>query len=81
MENSRKELFKHEGKEYEIIVALSSEGCRVKAMINGKAVNNLTYSVDFATASAYNDKFGETAVERLIGSAKQDIIDGWVFGE
>jgi hypothetical protein len=67
--------FSHNGQKYEVVVALDEMRLKAKAMLNGKAANNVTASADIDTAMDLTSEHGADVVEMLVQQAKDSVIN------
>jgi hypothetical protein len=68
--------FTHDGKHYEIRCAFDGYTIHVRPFLDGRPANGFEYSVDLPVAVDFRQWTGSSAVQPLIDSAKNDIVNG-----
>ena len=67
--------FQNDGKDYEIRITSDGFTTRIRVFLDGKPANGYTYSVDSVTAFDLRRVLGVKAIDDLIETAKNDIIN------
>jgi hypothetical protein len=71
----RKIPFTFEGKDYEIRVISDGSTTYIRAFLGNRPANGYTYQVAMPVAFDFHRTFNVSAVQHLIDTAKQDVIE------